>query len=163
MHAFRALAWPEYKKKREVKINYFVVDAGRGIDRTLDRIKSRAARLPFSRFPFTRVTLIPTHRSCSFPAVDGCKTTKMITSRGNNRWMRSLLSEIRAPRMFSDLSRRLERVFLRTHSHESRVKAEWDFYGSRRSFAEVTFMINFIASGNYFLIHYSLVVHSIEY
>lgn len=53
MYALRTLAWPEHKK-RGVKINYFVVDAGRGIDRPPDRIKSRAGRLPFFAFPFYR-------------------------------------------------------------------------------------------------------------
>lgn len=48
MYAFRTLYMAVAKK---VKINYFVVDArtGRGIDRSLDRIKSRATRLPFPR------------------------------------------------------------------------------------------------------------------
>lgn len=49
MYAFRTLYRLAVAKK--VKINYFVVDArtGRGIDRSLDRIKSRATRLPFPR------------------------------------------------------------------------------------------------------------------
>lgn len=51
MYAFRTLYSLVEKK---VKINYFVVDArtGRGIDRPLDRIKSRARRLPFPRASF---------------------------------------------------------------------------------------------------------------
>lgn len=64
MYAFRTLYRLAVAKK--VKINYFVVDArtGRGIDRSLDRIKSRATRLPFPRvfllfFSFFFLSLLP--------------------------------------------------------------------------------------------------------
>lgn len=64
MYAFRTLYRLAVAKK--VKINYFVVDArtGRGIDRSLDRIKSRATRLPFPRvfllfFSFFFLPLLP--------------------------------------------------------------------------------------------------------
>lgn len=60
MYAFRTLYRLAVAKK--VKINYFVVDArtGRGIDRSLDRIKSRA-------IPFTFSTCLPSiFFLCSF-------------------------------------------------------------------------------------------------
>lgn len=70
------------REKKEVKINYFVVDARteRGIDRSLDRIKSRARRLPFSRSLsfFIFVTAIPTHRIL-FPCPVDETQRKMIT------------------------------------------------------------------------------------
>ena len=80
--------------KKKVKINYFVVDArtGRGIDRPLDRIKSRARRLPFPRasfflfwFLFLFATIL-THRFCFalFRTADDTQR-KMITSRRKGR------------------------------------------------------------------------------